>query len=175
MLTFNNVWTKKYLARKGPVKVFGKDVDRRERLSDDEAVAWFDAVWADGLAQAVEDADACDSSCALRKLRGRAIGFVRREDAEHREFVLEGCLCIAQLIEPDVCDQLWFVFSSSGGDPRGLYLKFRTMAEREEFDDLARRLGRAPSDLAEYIINSFLKSAGRRVLLPRPKYPPGQA
>jgi hypothetical protein len=169
MLNFTNIWTKTFLARRGPVKVFGKDVERRERLRFEEAIVWFDSVWAEGLGQAVEDAQVCDFQCALRKLRGRAGGYVRRVGAEFREFVLEGCLFIAQLVEQGEVNQLWFVASSSGGDPRSLLVKFRTMAIREEFEDVARRMGLTPGELAEQVLLGVLRSAGREKLLPTPE------
>src|SRR4051794_33849099 len=59
-IKFDNDYTKRWLARKGPAKVFGKDVDAREQLSDDDAVAWFDRVWTASLQRAVQEASSCD-------------------------------------------------------------------------------------------------------------------
>lgn len=55
-IKFDNDYTKQWLARKGPAKVFGKDVDSRERLTDPQAIDWFDKVWKSSLQQAVEQA-----------------------------------------------------------------------------------------------------------------------
>src|SRR6185437_15024720 len=52
--------TKQWLARKGPAKIFGKDVDRRERLNDAEAIEWFDGIWKATLEAAVRGASPCD-------------------------------------------------------------------------------------------------------------------
>lgn len=158
MLTFSNIWTKKFLARRGPVKIFGRDVERRERLNDQEAIDWFDYVWKGGLGQAVEAAQACDCNCVCRKLRGEAAGFVKRVGADYREFLLEGCLFIAQLVQPGQVNQLWFVASSSGGDPRSLVVKFKTMAIREKFEEAARRVGLSPGEYAAHVLLNLLES-----------------
>lgn len=44
-IRFKNDYSKQWLARKGPAKVFGKDVDNRERLKGAEAIAWLDKIW----------------------------------------------------------------------------------------------------------------------------------
>ena len=159
MLTFSNIWTKKFMARRGPVKVFGRDVDRRDRLGDEEAAEWFDCVWNDGLGQAVETAQPCDFNCVFRKLRGRAVGFLKPVGVEYPRVHAGGCLFIAQLVEPGEANQLWFVPSSSGGDPRNLLVKFRTMAIREQFDDVARRLGFTSGEFAEQVLLGVLGAA----------------
>jgi hypothetical protein len=52
-IRFDNDYSKQWLARKGPAKIFGKDVDRRERLKDGEAIEWFDGIWKATLEAAV--------------------------------------------------------------------------------------------------------------------------
>src|SRR3954471_11013348 len=108
-----------YLARRGPAKVFGRDVDSREAFSDSEALARFDSVWSNGLERATRTGVLVEGESVLKKISDTARAFFRR-DAVHREFLVSGCLFIAQLTSEDACDQLWFIPSTSG-DPRTLY------------------------------------------------------
>src|SRR5271157_3289678 len=138
-IRFDNDSTKRYLARKGPPKVFGKDVDTRERLSDSEAINWFDRVWASSLQDAVAQAKHCDLDFVRSKVQHYAQGFIEPK-AEHREFTLANCFFICQLSDSQTCDQLWFIPSTSG-DPRTLYVRFESVPVKEAFDKLARDLG----------------------------------
>jgi hypothetical protein len=160
-IRFDNDYTKHWLARKGPPKVFGKDVDARERLSDAEAVVWFDRVWADQLQRAVEHASFCDIDFVRSKVPKNAQHFID-DAASHREFTLANCIFICQLIDPQTCDQLWFIPSASG-DPRTLYVKFDSVPVKEAFDNLAKDLGwTKPEELGEKILLDFLESVSRK-------------
>ena len=68
-IRFDNDFTKQWLARKGPAKVFGKDVDARERFSDPEALAWFDRIWVQVFSElSNRPARATSTSCGARSL-----------------------------------------------------------------------------------------------------------
>jgi hypothetical protein len=53
--------TKQLLAKFGPNKLFGDDVDQRKRPSGSDAVLLFDRVWKDTLEHQVRFADRCRS------------------------------------------------------------------------------------------------------------------
>lgn len=160
VITFDNDYTKQWLARKGPVKVFGKDVDTREKLADAEAIAWFDRVWKSNLQQAVERATPCDIEFVRSKVPHYAQNFIN-DTAQHREFTFANCFFICQFSDPHTCDQLWFIPSTSG-DPRTLYVKFKTVPIKEDFDKIAGRLGWKPEELGEKILLDFMESVTRK-------------
>lgn len=156
-ITFDNDYTKQWLARKGPAKVFGKDVDRRESLSDDEAIQWFDRIWKSTLESSVVGATPCDIEFVRSKVPHYAQNFINNS-AQHREFTLANCFFICQFSDLQTCDQLWFIPSTSG-DPRTLYVTFKTVPIKEEFDKLARRLGwQKPEELGEKVLLRFMES-----------------
>lgn len=155
-IAFNNDHTKSWLARRGPAKVFGKDVDKREALSEADAIKWFDDLWDSTLCRAVSFADPCDIDFVRAKVPSNAQNFIS-DAAKHREFTLFGCLFICQLPDLTTCDQLWFIPSTSG-DPRTLYVKFKTVPTKEDFDKLAGKLDWKPEELAEKILLDFMES-----------------
>lgn len=93
---FTSEAVKVYLARKGPPKVFGEDVDRRERLTEPEAIKWFDERWEGLILPAVLKADRIDIDSVREKVPFKSRGFIR-DSADHREFRLHGCHFICQL------------------------------------------------------------------------------
>ncbi len=141
--------------------MFGKDVDTRERLSDPDAINWFDRVWASSLQQAVTQARPCDLEFVRSKVPHNAQNFIE-PSAQHREFTLANCFFICQLPESQMCDQLWFIPSASG-DPRTLYVRFESVPVKEAFDKLAKDLGWSdPEELGEKILLNFMESVTRR-------------
>lgn len=156
-----------YLARRGPAKVFGREVDRREVLEDGEAVSWFDQVWNNGLERSARSGVVVDAESVLEKLPDSARYYFRR-NAEHREFRASGCLFVAQFPEAGICDQLWFIPSTSG-DPRTLYVNFDTVEEREHFARVASSLGWKDEELGLQLVRDFVRnvvrSAGTRLEL----------
>jgi len=159
-ITFSNESSKVFLAKWGPPKVFGVEVDQREALENDDAVAWFDRIWAYRLEEAVRKATPCDLSFVREKVPYKSQGFIK-EQAKHREFTLASCLFIVQLIDATTCDQLWFIPSSSG-DPRTVYVKFATMDIKREFDAIASKLGWKPEDLGEKLLLDFMETLQRQ-------------
>jgi hypothetical protein len=160
MLQFTNHKQKMYLARHGPSKVFGREVDTREALGDSEAAAWFDRVWSNSLERAARDGVPVEAESALDKIPEHSRPYFRR-DAEHREFRLSGCLFVAQVQDPNGCDQLWFIPSTSG-DPRTLYVNFDTVDEREQFAKVASSLGWKGEELGLQLVRDFVRKVVRR-------------
>ncbi|MDY0170179.1 MAG: hypothetical protein RBS80_26785 [Thermoguttaceae bacterium] len=158
-IAFDNDFTKQWLARKGPAKVFGRDVDTREALSDPDAVDWFDRIWESSLRRAVEQASPCDSDFVRSKVPHYAQSFID-ESARHREFTFANCLFICQLPNSRTCDQLWFIPSASA-DPRTLYVRFAKVPIKEAFDELAAKLAWKPEELGEKILLDFMETVTR--------------
>ena len=156
-MKFDNESSKKFLARKGPTKVFGKDVDRRERFSDQDAIDWFNDIWSSKLESAAKNASACDIDFVRDKVPLNSRDFIN-ETASHREFTLNNCMFICQLRRSGLWDQLWFIPSTSG-DPRTLYVKFETVPIKEEFDQISQKLGwDKPNELGLKILLDFMES-----------------
>ncbi|MGP0065490.1 MAG: hypothetical protein ACLQGP_18040 [Isosphaeraceae bacterium] len=158
-IRFLNESAKVFLAQKGPSKIFGKDVDTREALKGRDAIAWFDKVWKSTLMSEVEKANSCDLQFVRDKLPQVSQGFIN-SNATHREFTASGCMFICQMIDDDICDQLWFIPSSSG-DPRTLYVKFENVPTKEAFVTIAQKLQWKPEELAEKILIDFMETVTR--------------
>lgn len=169
-VVFTNPKQKRYLARYGPAKIFGRDVDAREALGDSEAESRFDHIWVNGLERAARTGIAVEAESVLGKIPDSAKTYFKRS-AEHREFVVSGCLFIAQLPKEGACDQLWFVPSTSG-DPRTLYVNFDTVEEREQFGMIASNLGWKDEDLGLQLARDFMRNVGRHGGAKAPAQPP---
>lgn len=159
-IAFSNESSKVFLAKWGPSKVFGVEVDQRERLSDPDAVAWFDRIWQHSLEEAVQRASLCSLSFVREKVPHKSQGFIN-DRAKHREFTLAYCQFIVQMTDSTTCDQLWFIPSSSA-DPRTVYVKFATMDIKREFDSLASKLGWKPEKLGEKLLLDFMETVQQR-------------
>lgn len=157
-------YLKIYHARQGYNNVFGKDVDRRNEMDDSQLIERFDDVWKNSLCHAVERADRCDPEDARRKLKPKQQPYLDG-DQEHREFWLENGLFIAQLKPINENDreltQLWFI-SSTNIDPRVLRITFDTVDFREEFSQLAHRLGYTDEKLGEKLLLDFMGTILRK-------------
>jgi len=159
-IEFTSQAAKLFLARKGPPKVFGDEVDQREELTDQDAIRWFDQRW-DGLfLPALSKADRIDIESVREKVPIKSRGFIR-DSAEHREFRLHGCHFICQLPTPSTSDQLWFIPSSSA-DPRIIFVKFETLPIRKEFDAIAAELKWEPEKLAEKLLLDFMETVTQK-------------
>jgi hypothetical protein len=162
-ITFSNDSSKVYLAKYGPPKIFGIEVDQRESLSQPDAIVWFDGVWKSRLEHAVKQATPCDLSFVKEKVPYKSQSFID-ENASHREFTLLYCLFIVQMTNASTCDQLWFIPSSSA-DPRTVYVKFATMDIKREFDALASKLGWKPEKLGEKLLVDFMETVLKQSFL----------
>lgn len=160
-IKFSNQSEKQRLARKGPAKVFGKDVDKREALTVPEAIEWFDGIWKSVLEEAVQKAEVCNIDFVRSKVPHYSQKYIQ-DNASHREFTLANCFFICQLPNPQTCNQLWFIPSASG-DPRTLYVKFKTVPIKEEFDAIASELGwEKPEELGEKILLDVMETIRKK-------------
>ena len=159
-IQFVNDSVKTYLAQRGAPSVFGREVDTRERLSGAEAIAWFDRVWDSQLAKEVEKSDECDLDFVRSNVLPQTLHWLE-PNATYRYVRLANCSFICQLIDPERCDQLWFILSS-GGDPRSVFVKFPTLAQKEAFGKMAQEIGWKPEDLGLKILTDFQDTVGRK-------------
>ena len=109
--------------------------------------------------QEVEASDECDLDFVRSNVLPQTQHWLRA-DATYRYVRLAKCSFIAQLIDPESCDQLWFILSSRG-DPRSLFVKFPTLADKEAFVEAAQELGWRPEDLGLKILTDFLNTVSR--------------
>jgi hypothetical protein len=158
--------TKCLLARFGPNKLFGDNIDQRRQMDNASAIALFDRVWQEKLSRLVTKADGCDSRDAYERLTHK-----QREyfdfDQQHRSFRPQdlGAELVAQLRLLSDADaeltQLWRVLSSDT-HPKTLFVTFDTVEEREQFRRLAQNLGINDEELGLRLLRDFMnKHPGR--------------
>lgn len=151
---YNNTPQKIHLARRGYNPLFGKDVDVRENMTNEEALRRFESIWQRELKGAVVGAERCDPENALTKLNIREKEFFD-ETQEHREFICKDGLFVAQLKtlaqNSYELTQLWFI-RSSNVDPRTLFVTFETVAKRQGFKEMCEGLGWKDEDLGKRIL-----------------------
>lgn len=159
--------TKRLLARCGPNKLFGEDVDDRKVLGDVEAEQRFDHVWATVLEREVKMADRCNPDDVYQRLTERQRNYFEREH-EHRSFRPSGLNAefIVQLERRDAGDdfilnQLWRM-QSSDSHPKTLFVNFPSVDERKRFAKLAKHLGITDCDLGLALLQDFMAKHPRR-------------
>lgn len=163
--------TKQLLAKLGPNKLFGDDVDQRKKLSNIDAELLFDRVWKNTLEHEVRAGDQCDSNDAKSRLTPTQQQYFDSTQ-EHRSFRMQALNAefIAQLychsIDEYEMTQLWRV-SSSDTHPKTLFVTFATVEEREKFRKLATNLGIKDDDLGLQLILDFMKKHPGRFLTNR--------
>ncbi len=159
-IVVQNEWVKKYHAKKGYNNLFGRDVDERQKMTDEQLISLFDRVWKTSLCGAVTKAEKCSAENARQKLTSEQQAFFK-ETQEHREFQLEYGWFIAQLTEIEngkqELTQLWFI-RSSNVDPRTLFVTFDSVELRDTFSQVASRLGYADGDLGKKILIDFMET-----------------
>ena len=163
-IAVNDNRLKTFHAKYGYNNIFGKDIDERKQMSEEQLIERFDAVWHDQLSSAVANAEKCGADDARRKLKPEQQSFVK-DDQEQREFWLEGGLFIAQLLVVDKKNQeltqLWFI-KSSNVDPRTLFITFDSVAMREEFTKVAQQLKYKDDDLGKKLLLDFMEKVLRK-------------
>lgn len=149
---------KRLLARWGPNKLFGDDVDHRQGMSDDDLEERFDTVWHSMLQGLVQAAEVCTSEEVPGRLTKKQQRYFDGSQT-HKSFRHGGAEFVVQL--ETVCDgerlsQLWRV-SSSDTHPKTLFVNFATVEEREHFRDLAEKLGWQDEHLGLELVRSFMR------------------
>lgn len=158
---------KSTLAKYGPNKLFGDDVDDRKKLPHLDAVRLFNRVWNTVLAVAIETAEKCDSDDAKQRLTFSQQQYFKSSQ-EHRSFRMQNLNAefIVQLARGEgdhtyELTQLWRV-SSSDTHPKTLFVTFDTVEQRERFKTLAQNLGIKDEDLGLQLVLDFMaKHPGR--------------
>jgi hypothetical protein len=171
-------FSKTYLAKFGPNKIFGEDLDhRKNEMNEQQLIARFDEVWEKTLKHLIERAKLSNKeqkdmiykklSEASQRSKYQKQNFFNYDD-EHREFRIAGIDGVAQLRSlPEVdeyeLNQLWFFF---GGDthPDWLIVRFDTVEKREEFEKIAKSLGwEDDSELGKQLVYDFMEKIKRRI------------
>lgn len=148
---------KLYCIRPGRYHLFGTDFERRDDMTDREAIERFDKIWDEQISGAILYADSVPHDEAQRELSA-AQKKHWQQASEHRRFRLEGTVFIAQVTNKGdrlVNDQLWAV-SARNYDTRNLYVTFETQEDRNTWDQLAMQLGRKPDELGLDVLTGFL-------------------
>ncbi|MDB5339504.1 MAG: hypothetical protein JWN70_5123 [Planctomycetaceae bacterium] len=166
---------KRNLARFGPNKLFGDDVDERKKLTDEQEIALFDRVWKAKLEAAIQSAERCDSDEAKQRLTFSQQQYFRASQ-EHRSFRMQqlNAEFVVQLLPSEgnnfkdtyELTQLWRV-SSSDTHPKTLFVTFDTVEQREQFKHLAGRLGIKDVDLGLHLVMDFMTKHPGRFLTDR--------
>lgn len=152
--------TKHLLARYGPNKLFGNDIDERRELDQAAGITLFDRVWKERLERLIMDAEACDSQEAYPRLTESQQQYFDF-DQQHRAFRVKelNAEFIAQLLDHGNGDleltQFWRV-SSSDTHPKTLFVTFESVEAREQFRRVANNLGIHDEQLGLQLCNDFM-------------------
>lgn len=156
-----NEQTKSMLARFGPNKLFGDDIDSRKALPNPQAIALFDKIWNGKLLNYIWRADVCPSQDAHDRLTAKQQAFFDF-DQEHRSFRPQelGAEFIVQLRNVSDSEmeltQLWRVLSSDT-HPKTVFVTFDTVEEREQFRKPAQNLGMNDETLGLELCRDFMR------------------
>ena len=149
------------LAKWGPNKLFGDEVDARQKtMGPDKLISLFDNVWESVLKVAVETAEIVNAADARERLNDNEKRFFDFNQ-DHREFRLpdKNIEFIAQ-IRPIPNDdreltQLWVIYSLDN-NPKVLRITFDTVEERRNFARLAKALKWNDVDLGKSLVLDFM-------------------
>lgn len=150
-----------YFVRPGRYHVFGTDFERRDSMTDEEAVRRFDQTWNSCIINAITSGDVVEYEDAIGLIAENSRNFCY-QDQEHRKFRLEGTVFVAQLRRVGdgySHNQMWPV-PAKNYDTRTLSVTFQTQNERDEWNRLAARLGYDPEDLGLRTLRALLLALG---------------
>jgi hypothetical protein len=138
----------------GDARVFGEDSDIRRKLSDEDAIARFGALWSSTLAAQVESAPEITREQAEELLEGKlktyaAAGYT------YRQFLFHNVPFVSRITGRGYCDQLWAL--GAHRDNTRLCVNFETIADRERFDEIAAKLGWHPKVLGLRLLPDFMQ------------------
>lgn len=142
----------------GDARVFGEDSDIRRKLSDNDAVKRFDEVWRTKLASEVASSPEITRDEAEELLEEKFKSYATA-GYSFRQFSLHHVPFIARVTQGGVCDQLWAL--GAHRDNTRLCLHFDTIADKEQFDSIARRFGWEPKVLALRLCKDFVNKIER--------------
>lgn len=147
-----------YFIRPKRYHIFGTDFERRDNMTDDEAVRCFDDVWEREIKNGILNGDVVAPEEALGLLSEQSKHYLNKHH-EHRKFKLAEAVFVAQLNASTdgvrIHNQLWPV-PARNYDTRTLYVTFPTQDERDAWNDLAEQLGYEPEELGLRALRGFL-------------------
>ncbi|MRG96121.1 hypothetical protein [Polyangium spumosum] len=150
-----------YFIRPSRYHVFGTNFEKRDMMSDDEAVCCFDDTWDATIRQAIIHGDPVEYEDVLGLIPEHSRPFCHH-DHEHRRFRILGTVFVAQLKKRGdnySHNQMWPV-PAKNYDTRTLFLTFATQAERDDWDLLAARLGYDSEELGLRVLHGFAAAFG---------------
>ena len=151
--------TKHVLARFGPNKLFGNNIDERKDLEQSAGIELFDRVWKQ-LEQLIANADVCNSHDAYPRLTESQQRYFDH-DQQHRDFRVKrlNAEYSAQLksngADKYELTQFWRV-SSSDTHPKTLFVTFETVDARNQFLRIAKNLGIKDEKLGSKLCQDFM-------------------
>lgn len=159
---------KLFAAKHGPNKLFGEDIDVREKFSDIDAMHRFNNVWDRTLERLVIYSDKCSSNDASSRLTSSQKSFFDLSQ-EHRSFRVQSMNLefIVQLLSTKdgnyEMTQFWRIISSDS-QPKTLFVNFATLEERINFRKLAANLGAKDEELALGLVMDFMSKYPEKYL-----------
>jgi len=164
--------TKFLLARRGPNKLFGENIDERRELSDHDALRLFSGVWQQSLERAITNASRCDSYDAH--------GRIKSSEQEEFDFSQEHRMFRIQEVNAEFVVQLNSTFDSQGNanseltylwqipvseaQDKILVITFGAVEQREQFRQLANNLGTNDEELGLQLVMDFMAKHPDRFL-----------
>ncbi len=146
----------------GDARVFGEDSDVRRKLADEAAIARFGELWLSTLAPEVEKAPEITREQAEELLEEKFKSYVAAGYA-YRQFLLHNVPFVVRITANGHCDQLWAL--GAHRDNTRLCVYFETIADRERFEAIARRLGWQSKVLGLSLLMDFMKKFNHNVFL----------
>lgn len=150
------------LARNGPVKVFGENVDERKRMSEEQAQRLFDERWKAVILPAMLGGRETSHESARMRLHEASLPYLRHGQLLW-EFDVQGLDFIAQIdtqASPERLTQLWSV-TSIDKNPKLLRVVFDTVEERKRFGELSASLGWKDEELGLALVRDFMQKHHR--------------
>lgn len=146
------------IARYGANKIFVIHYDDRKIMDDKELIELFDRAWSNGLNIRIQRAEIIQPEEVERRLLDRYHTYINHEQ-EHRSFHYSKTEFIVQLEKFSSKEyrltQLWRV-ASSDSHPKTLFINFDSIEEKEQFDELANKLGFDAEKLGIILIRNFV-------------------
>jgi hypothetical protein len=158
---------KVFHVRTGDAGIFGEDSDVRRKMTPPDCVNRFREIWSTKLENAVEEAQIITFEEASELLNdNRRLRLL--SDWEQRQFSLLNVPFIAQVKKISeghyACNALWVL--GRHRDNTRLSVYFDTVAQRERFEAISRRLSWESRELAKKILDDFMDSVDRRPVGP---------
>lgn len=147
-------WQKSSQMKRGDARVFGEDSGARRKLTDEEAIAQFEALWASKLSAEVDAAPEITMEEAAEMLENATLKSHVKPGYTYRQFSLYHVPFIVRITLGGVCDQFWNI--GMHRDNTRLCVYFDSNEELKRFEAVAALTMFEPKQLALSLLRDFM-------------------